>query len=292
MIRLLKVEANRFLSRRMLRVITLLLVAAFLLTAGLILRASENSPEAVRASRNDYLAEVDRCRANAIDDGRSVAYAEASCAVETDGGDPRFKYVDAEWIVLTLGLPIVMLALLIGSSSVGAEWNQRTMTSMLTWETRRGRVLAAKAIVPALLTTVWAFVMMAFFAGILYPVAVAEGSVAGVDGHFWVDLVGSVARAASLAGLASLLGLSLAFIGRNTAAALGATFGYLAIVEGLIRAFRPGWVGWLIGDNANQWVTGEVLLSHSQTASALLLLVYAAALVLLAGTFFQRREVA
>ncbi|MFN2389937.1 MAG: hypothetical protein ABR575_10095 [Actinomycetota bacterium] len=102
-------------------------------------------------------------------------------------------------------------------------------------------------------------------------------------------------RAAGLVTLASTFGLSLAAIGRNTAAALGTGFVYLAVVEGLIRRFRPAWSDWLIGDNVGLIFmgTGEVdHLGHSQAAGALLLAVYGCAVLGLALAVFRARDVA
>lgn len=292
MIALLRVEAKRFLSRRLFRVVTAVVMLAFVLVGVIILNFSDNSPAAMDAARVEHRTNVERCISEAGNDGVPAVNPETFCAQNNEFQDPRFPYREARWILLSLGLPLMMLALLIGSSFVGAEWHHRTMTSLLTWEPRRRRVLGAKAIVAFLFSSLWALLLLMFLAGVLYPVAAARGTVSGLDADWWVRFLGTVARVSSLAGLASLLGASIAFIGRNTAAALGAAFAYLAVVEGLVRAFRPAWVGWLIGDNAGQYVSGEILLSHSQLASALLLVVYATALLLLAALIFKRREIA
>jgi len=38
------------------------------------------------------------------------------------------------------------VAWVIGASSIGAEWQARSITTLLTWEPRRARVLAAKVV--------------------------------------------------------------------------------------------------------------------------------------------------
>jgi hypothetical protein len=53
------------------------------------------------------------------------------------------------------------------------------------------------------------------------------------------------------------MGASIATIGRNTAAALGIAFGYLAIVENAIRGLRPSWMPWLLGDNSVVVITNQ-----------------------------------
>jgi hypothetical protein len=90
--------------------------------------------------------------------------------------------------------------------------------------------------------------------------------------------------------------MSLAMIGRNTAAALGVGFVYFAIVESLVRAFRPQWSDWLVSDNIALVLLGnraEVFgMGHSVTEGVLLLAVYGGAMFLVALGFFKRRDLA
>lgn len=72
-------------------------------------------------------------------------------------------------------------------------------------------------------------------------------------------------------------------------------FVYLAVVEGLIRAFKPSWVDWLVGDNAGLFLMGDLdvnHLGHSQTAAGLLLALYTTALVAIAIGIFRNRDIA
>ena len=104
-----------------------------------------------------------------------------------------------------------------------------------------------------------------------------------------------MARSSALAALAAVLGFSLATIGRNTAAALGVGFAYLAVVESLVRGFKPLWADWLVGDNVALFIVGPAdvtHLTHSQAAAGLLLLGYGAIVAVLALAVFRRREVA
>jgi hypothetical protein len=154
-------------------------------------------------------------------------------------------------------------------------------------------VIAAKALTVAALTFLWITLMELFFAAVVYPAAAFEGTLTGVDGDFWVDVVTIGARIAAAAAIAAVMGFALATAGRNTAAALGVGFVYLAIVEGLIRAFRPKWVGWLIGDNLGAFLQGSEeasYIGHGRTEAALLLLGYAGILLVAATALFKRRE--
>lgn len=63
-------------------------------------------------------------------------------------------------------------------------------------------------------------------------------------------------RISAVAAFGAVLGLTLATIARNTGAAIGVAFAYLAIGESIVRALKPAWQPWLIGDNANVVVLG------------------------------------
>lgn len=192
-----------------------------------------------------------------------------------------------------LAFIFVSVGWLIGASFIGAEWHHRTLTTLLTWEPRRGRVIAAKAIVVAVLTFLWISLLQAFFAAAVYPAAAFQGTLVGVDSAFWIDVLEVGARISATAAIAGLMGFALATAGRNTAAALGVGFVYLAIVESLIRAFRPKWVGWLIGDNLSAFLQGgdQVnYIGHSPGEAGLILLAYTGVLLVGAIALFQRRE--
>ena len=111
-------------------------------------------------------------------------------------------------------------------------------------------------------------------------------------------------RVGFLSGVGAVVGFSIATVGRNTAAAVGAGFAYLAVLENLIRAWMPNLSKFLLGDNAGVFVTGEsgqlscgfdavsCELQHSTLDAAGILLMYALGLFLLAFAFFRRRDMA
>lgn len=210
-------------------------------------------------------------------------------------GASTFLYTDVRWILMSLGVPMIMLAWLLGASFMGAEWSNRTLTATLTWEPRRFRVFSAKAGALALVALVWLFAFQAYLAAVLYPAAHLHGDTSGVDAGFWVDLAGDGARVAILGAFAALMGLALATAGKSTAAALGVGFAHLALVEGLIRGFRPQWSDWLIGQNLGLFLIGPENfepVGHSQVAAGLLLATYTGVLIVGAIAIFRRREMA
>ena len=152
---------------------------------------------------------------------------------------------------------IVILGWVIGASAVGAEWHYRSMTTLLTWEPRRIRVLVAKLLAAILMAFVISMFLQLWLLASLTPAAALRGTTEGVDAAWFFDTVELMARIGLVAAVGAAMGAALAFIGRNTAAALGAGFAYLAIVEGLIRGLKPAWQKWLIGDNAAIVIGGE-----------------------------------
>src|SRR5205823_7441747 len=63
-------------------------------------------------------------------------------------------------------------------------------------------------------------------------------------------LVAVLLRGAALVGMAAAVGAAIASLGRNTSAALGAAFGYLVVLEGILRGWKPWTQRWLLGNNA------------------------------------------
>jgi hypothetical protein len=101
-----------------------------------------------------------------------------------------------------------------------------------------------------------------------------------------------VAPAAALGAFAAAVGLAVATIGRNTAAALGAAFVYFAIVERLIRGLRPAWQRWLVGENGATFLIGSDNGSMHRTmvSSGGVLLVYVSVLIAVGLVWFRARD--
>lgn len=298
------VEIKRLLSRRLFKGLSLLALAGFAFGGTAAFIASDDSAAAIAKGRRERAAAIQTCvtrveREAAIDPEEFPADGTTDpqefCEDEAYGYDPRIAYRDFTWMLRGIGMPLVMLGWLLGASAIGTEWDNRTMTTTLTWESRRGRVLMAKVLAAAALAFTWLFVLQGVFAAALYPAAEFEGSTAGVDLAWWLDLAGIAGAISAVGALGAILGASIATVGRHTAAALGAGFVYLAVIESLVRNYKPTWVDWLIGDNAALIMVGpeEVNhLSHSGGAALLLLLGYAAVLFLGSIRIFMCRDFA
>jgi hypothetical protein len=106
---------------------------------------------------------------------------------------------------------------------------------------------------------------------------------------------GAILRVGAMASIGSVLGMSIAMLGRSSTAALGAVFVYLAVVENLLRGLYPGITKWTFAVNAVVFVDGKPAILFNQVLTfgrALLTLGVYLALVLAAGlTSFRVRDV-
>jgi hypothetical protein len=169
-----------------------------------------------------------------------------------------------------------------------------TITTLLTWEPRRTRVIVAKVLACAVSVFALAIALQAVLGGVLGLDAAFRGTTEGVDATWVRETSGVAIRAATLASVASVIGFAVASIGRNTAAALGAGFAYLAVIENLVRGLRPGWQRWLFTDNAAVFITGgDVSFTFERTMlqALVLLAAYAAVLFAVGVVMFRARDV-
>jgi ABC-type transport system involved in multi-copper enzyme maturation permease subunit len=191
-------------------------------------------------------------------------------------------------------VPLVLACWLLGSSFVGAEWRAGTMTTLLTWEPRRWRVILAKTVAAAIGGAVFYFVMQCALAGMLLPGALKHGS-STVDAAWLHALGGIIGRGAALAAMAAVVGLAIGSIGRNTAFGLGVGFVYIAILEGgLLGNFFPGMRRWLLVGNSIIFVSGRhdvEVAGRSVLGAGLVLAVYAAGAFLVAAAVFRNSDV-
>ena len=121
-----------------------------------------------------------------------------------------------------------------------------------------------------------------------------RGTTNGIDSAWLQSLSGVGLRVAAVSVIGATMGLSIATIGRNTAAALGIAFGYLAIVENAIR-WRGQRSPWRPGDNSVVVITNQTqntpLVGRSTLGAATLVACYTLALLAAALVAFRRRDI-
>jgi ABC-type transport system involved in multi-copper enzyme maturation permease subunit len=202
-----------------------------------------------------------------------------------------FSMVDLPGVFEGTSLVMGMVGWLLGASFIGAEWANRTVEAQLTWEPRRLRLLAAKIIATLVVVSSVVVVLQFLLALALLPTAAIKGSTDVPPG--WLgDVLEVGARVVFIGAFTAVVGFSVATVGRNSAAAMGFGFVYLAIFESVLRAFFD--IGdWLVGDNIGLFLVGsdEVPGDRTATDAGVLLCVYAGLLFAGASAIFQRRDV-
>jgi ABC-2 type transport system permease protein len=238
---LIRAEILRFASRRLFRMLGVLVIAGLLAAAVIAFLQSSKDPDAGRAEAQRIVAQCERDIAEVPPPQQGEGFR---CPrVEDIAGeiDKRFVYArsmpDA-----TRGVAIAffILAFVVSASFVGADWASGSTTTLLTWEPRRGRVFAAKVVAASILIAVAAVLTLAFLDVVFLPVAALRGTTEGLDGSVWWTLAGVWLRGSGIAVFGAVVGAAIATITRNTAGAVGVAFGYGVVLENLLSVIRGG----------------------------------------------------
>jgi ABC-type transport system involved in multi-copper enzyme maturation permease subunit len=303
MISLLATELRRARARRLVRVAAILAFLGIAFAATLTAVNSHRPTDAdLAVARSFYQEELDRCLAgefipeDALPPGQTLEdFCDENVQRSSYLSHDEFDISGLPSIVSGSSILVILGALLIGASLVGAEWHAGTMTTLLTWEPRRFRVLVAKTLAAVIVTFVLSMALLIALSGLLWLVASTRGVTQGLKDGFWQDVGWGVIRASLAASVASTIGLTIAMLGRNTAAAIGLGFAYLGVVEQLIRGLRPSWQPLLLGDNIAVFVDGKASTLgdtvRTVPEAAIVVVCYVAALFLAAASSFRVRDV-
>ena len=149
---------------------------------------------------------------------------------------------------------LAFVGFVVGAGFVAAEFSSGSMANWLTFEPRRTRVFASKLAAAGLgLVPVTVAILGLLTAG-LWLIVGNFSSTAGTTTRVWGDLGWMGARAVALALAATLAGAAIGVLLRRTAAVLGIAFGYLVLVEGVLRQPLQGAQTWLLQLNVNGWL--------------------------------------
>lgn len=309
MIRLLSSEALRFRSRRMVKVLTLLAIIGIVVGAVLGTLASKRPTEEQHAAgQQQRERQIARCvHRDGLHDafgprpaGQSVqAYCEehirpAEDFIHTD----QLRVAELSEYLKAVALVVIVIGLVTGASMVGASWQTGTITTILTWEPRRSRWLLSRLVITAVGVFLVSIVLLVVLAGLLSLGASLRGSTSTEPGWFR-ELVGVMLRLATVSSAVAVIGAAVATIGRNTAAALGAVFVYLAVLESLIRGFRPLLSRFMLGPSAvvlvggesQRFSNGDTTITLATGGATVVVAVYVAVLVVVALVMLRARDV-
>jgi ABC-2 type transport system permease protein len=277
MMPLLKVELGRLFSRRLIRVIAIVALMGFLAIDG-ILAAKSNTDVAAAHIRADVISQsqYQSCLAQ-VGANKRGGLTKADCdyqlpaselknclaAMSRQGKvtgpgritkeqcvrnsnpyfqDPRFHFADhAADLLSSIAFIFMLLGLLIGSSFIGAEWQSGTFASLLTWEPRRQRVLAAKLAAAVIGIEILAVPLTGVLVGGAVIAANFRGTMDGTTAHLMAQLGIMAARIFGLIALFTLIGAALASFTRHTVAAVAIVGGYLVVGELVGRILSEWW---------------------------------------------------
>jgi ABC-2 type transport system permease protein len=306
MSRLLAGELQRVLARRLVRVLALVAVAGIALAGVLVFLNTDtlSAPEA-EARRTAAQTRVEAClrgepvqiRGGPVRQVPPDLRAEVCASSRVAGvDDPRFRLRGLKGILQGTTAPLVIVGWLIGASMIGADWQTRTLTTLLTWEPRRLRVLLVKVLACLIVAAAFTLLAQALLSAALLPSAWWHGTTAGTGGTWLRSVAGVVLRGMLLVSIATAIGFAVASIGRNTAAALGIGFAYFLIIENVAGSFLAGLRRWLLLGNAIVLIAGRDsggdVPGRSVVAAALFLIAVAVGLLMGATVLFARRDVA
>ncbi|MCU0268949.1 MAG: hypothetical protein MUF83_09900 [Acidimicrobiales bacterium] len=219
---------------------------------------------------------------------------------EPEGGE-AFEGEDGE--VGLLLVPAVLLFLggvVVGASAVGADWRHGVWTTTLTWESRRARLLLTRLAVVGAAVLAGALVLQAVFCLATLPVFVVKGDTTGADAAWFAGLVLASARIALVVAVGSVIGGSLAMLGRNTAVPIGGFALYAVAIEPALSAWRPRIGSHLLmqnavivmGDDPQSFIGNTDYWVRTPGEALVVVALYAAVAVLAATAVFRRRDLA
>jgi ABC-2 type transport system permease protein len=343
MIRLLKVELGRLFSRRLFRAVVILGLLGVLAVDGLIAARSSNNIATAQARADvqlqtqyaDCLAQIsatpgqgptkadcdDQLPANQLKSclaivaqnpvhGPTVEDCQRQATQNPYFVDPRFHFADhAKDLVIASAYLLMAAGLIVAASFVGAEWQAGTFASLLTWEPRRQRVMAAKLLAPVIAITVAAAVLMLILESGAALAADVRGTLDLTTAHLVRQVAVMGLRVLGLIALVTLIGGAIAVFTRHTVAVVGVVAGYLIageLVGGIaskwwhnhglasqLLAFIQGRLSYYVdpppGVDPGTWDGDRFL--HAGPA-ALIVLAVTVVLVAIASVTLSRRDVA
>jgi ABC-2 type transport system permease protein len=302
-IRLARSESLRFRSRRLVKVFVVIGLVGVVIGVGFAVSQS-SPPSEEQVARAE--ARRDRVVARCIKQGGfgevppggdAEGFCESAIRIEDFLAEDYLKLQDLPEYMLAAAFIVILVGLVIGASMVGASWQTGTITTILAWEPRRLRWFLTRLVVTAAGVFVLAVLLLAFFGLAVLAGSALRGSTT-VEAGWLAEAAGTAVRIAAVTAAVAAVGGAVAMIGRNTAAALGAVFVYMAVIESLVRGFRPALSRFMLGDNIASFVSGTPIELNTRVPMAVtpgrggvVMLVYALVLTAVALVMLRTRDV-
>jgi ABC-2 type transport system permease protein len=183
MTRIVAVELRRFVWRRSFRLFGAIAFAGIAVAAVIVFLQSY--PNSRGADEPAYRAALQECISFHEGEGaqfipQEYESAEEFCSAQVPlrEFDRTFRLTSLEDIFKGTSVPLIILGLALGASFIGAEWHSGTITTLLTWEPRRIRVMGGKVIAAVTAVFLSAVTLQSILGLALWPVAAMQGSTA------------------------------------------------------------------------------------------------------------------
>ncbi len=229
-----------------------------------------------------------------------------------DGDGPDFVNdiaggPEATEILGPITLLLAVMSFVVAASSIGADAKSGMLEQLLTWEPRRGRLLAARAIAVFVGTALLAVIVAVFLITSLFVLSAATGTTSGVDGEFSGNVLAVLIRTGLAGGFFGLLGLGITLAVNSSIGAIVGYIIYAVIIDNLLVFFLP-WVHRFLpvinldavaaGRDVERLSAsvlsgggGDFVFSHSWQTAFLILVVWGVGAVVVAWAVFSRRDV-
>ncbi|MEZ5378103.1 MAG: hypothetical protein R2733_16470 [Acidimicrobiales bacterium] len=188
-------------------------------------------------------------------------------------------------------LPV--MAFVIGASFIGADLKTGMLEQILTWEPRRPRIVASRAIAALVNVGLISAFLAAFLVALLFGLAVAIDTSSGTTGELWLNIAAAIARTAVACGLFAVIGIGITLFVWNSVGSIVGFLIYWFILESfLISTFLPKVAVWLPITNASSFASGadveriegsvfsgdfEIVSHHGYRTAGVVLLIWALA---------------
>jgi ABC-2 type transport system permease protein len=304
--RMFTAELQRFLSRRLFRWLGLAVLVVITGLAVITFFESSKDPNSGVAQAQRDIAACERAeRQAAPHEGEPVDFGCGTVGDLQQVYDERYRYAQNQSDTFQgFGVFLMILGLVGGASFVGAEWGTGSMTTLLTWEPRRGRVLLAKLLAAALLIAAVSALILFLLSVVFLPAGIWRGTMAGAGRSFAWSQASFGVRGIGLSVFGSAVAIGLATLLRSTAGAIGVGFFYGAIADFLLSIWREGFLErWMLRYNIARLLDVPVVTDSdafgpptlgtqpSAARSALLLTAYAVGFLGVAWAAFRSRDV-
>jgi hypothetical protein len=230
----------------------------------------------------------------------SVAVTCVLVFIRTGNGHPFDTPSGLRTALQEAAAPLAVAGFVLGASLLGADYTSRALATLLTWQPRRSRVLASRAIACAAVTVGVSLAALALLILALLPAALAHGDGEAPTGSWWLSTAALAARCALLAAGVSVIGVAAAALGRGTTAALAGLGVYWLVIDRTVTSLWPSIGRWLPIADARSWIltnshTGESAdghnAGHTPATAGLLLLTAILTIHVLATHRLKHRDI-